>query len=69
MLFRRKIERCCGLCSRGTNLENDQVLCIKRGMVSKHNACIRFSYDPCKRYPLKQKALNFSQFKDDDFKL
>ncbi len=69
MLFRKKIERSCSYCAHGTKIENEQVLCIKHGVVSERYACHGFSYDPCKRIPHKQKALNFSKFKDEDFKL
>ena len=69
MLFRKKIERSCSYCIHGTALEDGQVLCIKKGLMRKEDSCRKFRYDPCKRIPGKQKALDFSRFEDNDFSL
>lgn len=69
MLFRKKIARSCRYCLHGTALEGDVVLCTKRGVVERENGCRKFSYDPCKRIPVKPKALNFERFANDDFSL
>ena len=69
MLFRKKIPSSCSYCSYGTKLENDQILCIKHGVVAASYRCRKFVYDPCKRIPSKPKALNFSKYNDEDFKL
>ena len=69
MLFRKKIERACVYCARGTQLEEGQILCIKKGLCAPDNKCRRFRYDPCKRIPPKQKAMDFSKFSEDDFSL
>lgn len=69
MLFRKKMPRSCCYCSYGTKLENNQVLCIKCGVVSDSYACRKFVYDPCKRLPLKEKPLDFQKYSEEDFKL
>jgi len=69
MLFRKKIERACTYCARGTVLENGQVLCTKKGLCEAYHKCWRFRYDPCKRIPPRAKALDFSKFAEDDFSL
>ena len=69
MLFRKKIERSCAYCAFGTKFGSDQILCIKRGVVLEDRSCRKFTYDPCKRIPAKPKALNFSQYKEEDFVL
>ena len=69
MLFRKKIQRSCAYCAFGTQLDEDTVLCTKRGIMPVFKACRKFKYDPCKRIPLKKKTLDFSQFKDEDFSL
>lgn len=69
MLFRRKLPRSCIYCAWGTKVGDEQVLCIKRGVVSAYYACHKFKYDPCKRVPSKAKALNFSKYNDEDFSL
>lgn len=69
MLFRKKMPRSCEYCSYSTKLDDDQFLCIKRGVVLDNKTCRKFKYDPCKRIPAKPKALDFSQYDDHDFSL
>ena len=69
MLFRKKIERSCSYCAYGTKYDEEQILCIKRGVVAVDGSCRKFQYDPCKRIPLKKKLPDFSKFKDEDFSL
>lgn len=69
MLFRKKIERSCSYCQHGTQLEDELVLCTKKGLKSIDKKCWRFQYDPCKRIPLKAKALDFSKYDQEDFSL
>lgn len=69
MLFRKKIERSCSYCTYATKLSDEQVLCMKRGVVSVDASCRKFSYDPCKRIPPKPKAPNFVKYDEDDFTL
>ena len=69
MLFRKKIDKSCLYCIHGTVLEEGQVLCIKKGVVSSEKPCWKFKYDPCKRVPPKAKALNFKKYDDEDYSL
>lgn len=69
MLFRKKLTRSCTYCSCGTKMDDGLILCIKRGVVSADWACRKFDYDPCKRIPLRQKAVDFVKYAEDDFKL
>ena len=69
MLFRKKMERSCAYCSFGTCLEDGAILCTKKGLRSAESQCRKFQYDPCKRIPLKVKALDFSKYEDMDFSL
>ena len=69
MLFRKKMPRSCSYCAHGTKIDEDKVLCLKRGVVSTDDSCRKFAYDPCKRIPPKMKALNFEQFKKEDYSL
>lgn len=68
MLFKKKIEKSCAYCAYGTRLEDDQILCVKKGVV-KSGKCRKFSYEPTKRIPLKPKALDFDKYKSEDFSL
>jgi len=69
MLFRKKIRRSCAYCARGTKVSSDQVLCTRYGVVSMTYACRKFKYDPCKRIPLRAKALDFKKYKNEDYSL
>jgi hypothetical protein len=69
MLFRKNIERRCSYCIHSTKLDEDQVLCSKMGIQPMDASCRKFSYDPCKRIPVKAKALDFSKYQEEDFSL
>ena len=69
MLFRRKITKSCTYCLHGTKLNDGSILCAKRGVRMDDNGCMKFKYDPCKRIPLRAKAMDFSRFNQEDFSL
>ncbi len=69
MLFRKKISRSCSYCLHSTKLDEDQVLCAKKGIRPMDGKCRRFQYDPCKRIPGKAKAVDFSKYEESDFSL
>ena len=69
MLFRKRIERRCSYCRYSTKLDEDWVLCAKRGVKPMDWKCFRFRYDPCKRIPKKAKALDFSKYDQEDYSL
>lgn len=69
MLFRKKIERSCGYCVHGANIGEDQILCVKKGLRTPDDSCRKFKYEPCKRIPVKVKAMDFSKYDNEDFSL
>ena len=69
MLFRKKIQKSCAYCVHSTKLDEESVLCIKKGVVAITKKCCKFKYDPCKRIPLKAKAPDFDQYNEKDFTL
>ena len=69
MLFRKKISRSCSYCEFSTKLDEDRMLCSKKGITAVYSACRKFKYDPCKRVPPRAKAPDFSQYSEEDFKL
>ncbi len=71
MLFRKKITKSCMYCTHGTKIDEETVLCIKKGLVlnAPTKKCRRFLYDPCKRIPARQKAIDFIQYDNQDFSL
>ena len=69
MLFRKRIEKSCSYCQFSTKLGDEEVLCIKKGIVSCDGKCRKFTYDPCKRIPAKAKALDFEKYNEEDYSL
>ena len=69
MLFRKKIDRYCVYCINGTKLDDGQILCSKKGLKQEDDKCRKFRYDPTKRIPSKQRALDFAKYDNDDFSL
>ena len=69
MLFRKKIARSCSYCRYGATLDEQTVLCSKKGLQSMNGSCWKFKYDATKRIPIKPKALDFSKFNQEDFTL
>ena len=69
MLFQKKIEPRCAYCQRGTQLDEEKVLCVRRGVVSLAGSCRAFRYDPLKRVPPPPPSLDLSGLKDEDFTL
>ncbi len=69
MLFRKKMLRSCAYCVYGTRLEDGQILCSKKGLRGEEQKCFRFRYDPCKRIPVRPRAMDFSTYQDRDFSL
>lgn len=69
MLFRKQMERSCQYCRYSTKLDEETLLCAKKGVVEPCGDCRKFRYDPFKRVPPKPKALDFSKYEEDDFSL
>lgn len=69
MLFQKKIEPRCAYCQRGAPLDEEQILCPKKGVVAPGGSCRAFRYDPLKRVPPRPNAPDFSRLRDEDFVL
>ena len=69
MLFQKDIEPRCCYCQRGTQLDEEQILCVKKGVVSLGSSCRSFRYDPLKRVPTPPVTLDLGKLKDEDFSL
>ena len=69
MLFDKYIEPRCSYCQWGTPLDGEQMMCVKRGIVTCTGSCRRFRYDPLRRTPPKPLAANFKHLRDEDFRL
>ena len=69
MLFQKKIEPRCAYCQRGTELDEEKILCAERGVVDRAGHCRAFRYDPLKRVPPPPPSLDLGSLKDEDFTL
>lgn len=69
MFFRKKIDQVCIYCAHSARLDENTVLCAKKGVQSIDSRCFWFRYDPYKRIPKKAKALDFSKYDEEDFSL
>lgn len=70
MLFRKDIEPRCAYCAKANYRVNEhEVLCRKKGVVSPEYHCRAFSYDPLLREPPQPIKLNTEKLSEEDFKL
>lgn len=69
MLFRKKVIKACGYCVHSVDVDEDTVRCRKKGVKKCDDKCLQFSYDPCRRAPVKAKAVDFAQYKEYDYSL
>lgn len=58
MLFRKNIDPRCAYCAKGSRINDEQVVCVKRGVVPASDHCGAFSYDPLKRVPPRPMKLD-----------
>ena len=68
-LFQKRIEARCAYCVRGQMLDEDQIACPKKGVMSPGSSCRAFRYDPLKRVPPRPAKLAGMGLKDEDFAL
>ena len=68
-LFRKNMEKRCAYCAHGAQLNEREVACKRKGVVSAADHCFRFSYDPLKRVPPRPVTLQQDKFDAEDFKL
>jgi hypothetical protein len=67
MLFRKKIEPSCSYCKRSSVIDEQSMICIKKGIVAPWESCARFLYDPLKRIPPSPQKLQMRGIKQEDF--
>lgn len=68
-LFQENIEPRCTYCAKGAPLEEERILCAKKGVVPAGGHCSAFHYDPLKRVPPKPARLDTSKLSEADFRL
>ncbi len=68
-MFRKDIEPCCAYCVRGSQINEREVACVKKGIVPVEFHCRRFQYVPLRRVPPRPVQLNTSRLREEDFSL
>lgn len=66
-LFQKKMEPRCLYCAHSRPLSEEEVVCIRKGVMSAGSHCRAFKYDPLKRVPPRPVKADFSGLKDEDF--
>ena len=51
MIFRKNVEPACMYCLHSRPAEEEDYICVKRGIVTAWESCRHFSYDPLRRVP------------------
>ena len=69
MLFRKKMEPRCAYCDKGRTLDDEQVICTKKGIVAPEDHCPSFRYDPLRRVPPRPVKLDADKLKQEDFEV
>ena len=69
MLFQKDIEPRCAYCQRGAQLEDDKILCVKKGVVSPGGPGPRLQNNPPDPVTPPPVLPDFSKLKDEDFSL
>ena len=67
-VFNKKLPRACAWCVYGKPSDySDEVFCSKNGITNKTDCCRKYSYDPLKRVPAKNRPAD--GYKPEDFEL
>ena len=67
MLFRKDMDPRCAYCDKGNQINEQEVICKKRGIVPMDGCCRAFRYDPLKRTPPRPVKLNTARLSEADF--
>ncbi len=69
MLFRKHVEPRCGYCRHGHAIDQGQVVCPKKGIMSEAAHCRGFRYDPLRRTPPRPLLVDFTKYDGKDYSL
>lgn len=69
MLFRKDMDPRCAYCRQGQQINEREVVCVKRGIVPVESSCRAFRYDPLKRVPPRPAVLEIRKLKPEDFQI
>ena len=68
-LFRKDIEPRCAYCQKGSQINDTEVACVKKGIVPVEHHCRAFQYDPLKRVPPRPVSLSTGHLQKEDFSI
>ena len=68
-LFRKNIDPRCAYCERGQQVNDREVACVKKGIVTMEHHCRAFKYDPLKRVPPRPATLKTQHLQEEDFSI
>ena len=69
MLFQKDIEPRCCYCQRGTQLDEEQILCVKKGVVSPGSSCRPSRSAPLRGVPTPPVTRDLGKWKEEVFPL
>ena len=68
-LFEKSIEPRCAYCAHGRSLDQEQIVCPRKGVMDPGSHCRSFRYDPLKRVPPRPAKPVGVGLPDEDFQL
>ena len=69
LLFNKMIDPCCSYCATGSKINEREVACLRKGIVSAGGRCPAFVYDPLRRDPPHPAELKTEGYSEEDFAL
>ena len=69
MLFRKNMEKLCLYCSHAARVDENTMVCTKKGLVDGHSHCRGFRYDPLKRVPDPPAQMHLPEYDSGDYSL
>ena len=69
VLFRKDIEPRCAYCTKGSKINDREVICSRKGIVAAEFSCRSFRYDPLRREPPRPIKLETSKLREEDFQI
>jgi len=62
--------KCCRYCEKGIYVPvMKKTMCKTRGIVERDSVCPKFSFDPFKMQIKRQRNVDFSKYKEEDYSI
>ena len=69
MLFRKDIHKLCVYCKHAARIDDNTLICRKKGIVNRWDYCRAFRYDPLKRVPEPPAQMQLPDLGQEDYSL